>query len=359
MIEYDIKINRVDKKMINKGNILIGLSGGVDSAVSAYLLQKAGYTVTGCFLCLTKQSSFDSADAVSAQQVADKLGIELIKADHKNQFKKNVVEYFSSEYLAGRTPNPCIRCNPTTKFASLIEEADKRGIEKIATGHYANITHKDGRAFISASPSKKDQSYFLYRVDESVLSRVEFPLGNFMTKDEIRAIGKDIGFIAADKPDSLEVCFIPDNDYARFICEECGYIPKEGDFLDADGTVIGRHSGIINYTVGQRKGLGAFGAPRYVKNINAKDNTVTLCKKDERFGTFLEADNIVWNGDFPEGSFEAQVKIRSTAKATEAAVTVTENKMAVSFREPVLAPTPGQSAVVYKDGIVLGGGIIK
>lgn len=344
--------------MIKKNNVLIGLSGGVDSAVSACLLKEAGYNVTGCYLCLTENSSPDSADAASAKQVADKLGINFIVADHRKQFKENVVDYFTSEYLAGRTPNPCIRCNPTVKFASLIEEADRLGIEKIATGHYANITERDGKHLVYVSPSKKDQSYFLCRVPGDILSRTLFPLGNFMSKDEIRAIGKSHGFIAAEKPDSLEVCFIPDNDYARFICKKCGYVPKAGNFLDTDGTILGKHSGIINYTVGQRKGLGAFGAPRYVKYINAKDNTVTLCKADERFADELTAENIFFNITIPDGEFEAQVKIRSTANATPAAVSIKDGKIHVRFSSPVLAPTPGQSAAVYSDGAVIGSGII-
>lgn len=342
----------------NKNKILIGLSGGVDSAVGAALLLEAGFDVTACYLCLTRDASPESPDAASARQTAGKLGIPFFTADHRQRFKEKVEDYFAAEYLAGRTPNPCVRCNPEVKIASLCEEADRLGIEFVATGHYAQTAVSEGRTYIAASPSKKDQSYFLCGLTGRQAERIVFPLGGFTSKEEIREKARLLGFASAEKPDSLEICFIPDNDYAGYICRGKGYRPVPGDFLDIDGNVIGTHSGIIHYTVGQRKGLGAFGAPRYVKYVNAKDNTVTLCTKEERFADRLTAKKLSWNGPVPAGEFRAQVKIRSTAPGAPASVKIENGVMTVFFASPVIAPTPGQTAAVYRDGLVLGGGII-
>lgn len=338
---------------------LIGLSGGVDSAVAAWKLCSEGYDVTGCYLCLTENSSPDSDDALSAKQTAEKLGIDFVTFDARERFRKKVTDAFSAEYLSGRTPNPCVSCNPEVKIFSLIEQADRLGAEHIATGHYARtIAAEDGR-FIAASPSKKDQSYFLYALKDSQIKRLLFPLGDYLTKDEIRAKARELGFEAAEKPDSLDICFIPDGDYARFICKSTGYVPESGSFLSDDGKVIGTHSGIINYTVGQRKGLGAFGEPMYVKRINAADNTVTLCTAAQRFASEITARQVIVHGGSGTLPSRAFVKIRSTAKAQPAALFTDGDSFKAVFDSPVTAPTPGQSAVIYsEDGAVLGGGII-
>ena len=344
--------------MMNK--VLIGLSGGVDSAVSALLLKKAGYEVTGCRLILNDTSAQPEEDRC-ARDAADKLGIELITADFRKEFKKNVSEHFVSEYLNGRTPNPCVRCNPTVKFASLKKVADENGFPFIATGHYALI-HKDeatGLCAIKTSPSKKDQSYFLYRLGQDILQRVFFPLGGFSSKDEIRSIGRAAGFESAEKKDSQEVCFIPDDDYAGYIRRAAGLEPVPGDFISPDGSVIGRHNGVIYYTVGQRKGLGAFGEPRYVKSINAKDNTVTLCKADERFADIAVIKDVFWTfRKAPESGKTFGVKIRSTAKAVPASLEMNGESVTIHFSAPVMAPCPGQSAVIYDGDVVIGGGEI-
>lgn len=341
------------------GKILIGLSGGVDSAVSALLLRQAGYEVTGCRLLLNDGPDTET-EASAAQDAADRLGINLLTADFREKFKKEVSDYFISEYLRGRTPNPCVKCNPTVKFASLLQVADENGFDLIATGHYARIQKSaDGLCAVGASPSKKDQSYFLYRLPQEILQRVVFPLGDFTSKDEIRETARRAGFESAEKKDSQEICFIPDNDHTGYIRRVSGMKPVPGDFLDADGNVIGKHSGIINYTVGQRKGLGAFGEPRYVKYINAKDNTVTLCKADERFSLTAGADGLFWTfGKAPDAGKEYGVKIRSTAKAVPAQLTVNGDTMTIRFSSPVMAPCPGQSAVVYDGDTVIGGGYI-
>ena len=253
--------------------VLVGLSGGVDSAVSAKILLERGFEVIGCFLLLTENSSQTSDEANAAREVAENLGIDLIFADYKEHFKKNVTDYFAKEYLSGKTPNPCIMCNPTTKIFSLIETADKVDVDLVATGHYAKIGFdaEENRHFLMSAPSKKDQSYFLYRLSNTQLSRLVFPLADFETKDDVRIFGEKAGLVNAKKKDSQEICFIPNNNYARFICENYSFVSKQGDFLDMQGNKIGTHSGIINYTVGQRKGLGAFGEPRYVKKIKYAD----------------------------------------------------------------------------------------
>lgn len=341
--------------------ILLGLSGGIDSAVAASVLKEQGYTPVGCYLFLTENSLNDTTAYQNARKAAEKLGIEFTAEDYCERFKENVSDYFIKEYLSGKTPNPCIRCNPTVKIRSLTDTADKYGIEKIATGHYALTAYSEKYAstVLKASPSKKDQSYFLYRLSPEQLKRTVFPLGNFLSKEEVREYARGLSLPNAETPDSQEICFIPDDDYIKYICTHSDFIPEKGNFIDIAGNVIGTHNGIINYTVGQRKGLGAFGEPRYVKEINAYDNTVTLCKKDERFAYSLKASDISLSvNNLGEGSFCADVKIRSTAKAVPAQVTIKDGVMEVVFSEKVLAPTPGQSAVMYDGDTVLGGGII-
>ncbi len=339
--------------------VLLGLSGGVDSAVAAAKLKEQGFEVTGCFLILTDEGEKEKE---GAEIIAEHLGIPLVTADFRKRFKENVSDYFINEYLEGRTPNPCVRCNPTTKIQSLLDTADTLGIEKIATGHYAltEFSKKYGGTVLKAVPTKKDQSYFLSRLSPRQIERVLFPLGCFNSKDEVRDFAEALNLPNAKRGDSQEICFIPDNDYQKYICTNSLYKPQAGKFLDNDGNIIGQHSGIINYTVGQRKGLGAFGEPRYVKEINAKDNTVTLCKKDERFENTVTAGDISLAVNYlSEGRISAFVKIRSTAAAVPAEVTFTGGKMNISFNEKVMAPTPGQTAAVYDGDTVIASGIIE
>lgn len=342
--------------------ILLGLSGGVDSAVAASILINEGYDVTGCFLLLTDGVDENSAEAQNAKAVAEHLGIELVFADYRQRFKEFVSDFFISEYLSGRTPNPCVRCNPTVKIFSLCDTADKLGIYEVATGHYAITEYSEGFCgkVIRPACSKKDQSYFLGRLSPSQISRLTFPLGKFTSKEEVRDYAQKLMLPNAKKSDSQEICFIPDNDYGKFIEAHCPDIPKSGNLLDNDGNIIGRHTGIINYTVGQRKGLGAFGEPRYVKNIDAATNTVTICKRDERFSSFLTADDISFAVPLvPSDCFEAKVKIRSTAAPADAFITISGNSFTAQFSSPVLAPCPGQAAVIYMDDTVIACGTIR
>lgn len=342
-------------------NILLGLSGGVDSAVAAAVLLEKGYNVTGCFLQLTPHCSADGEEMRNARIISEHLGIELITADFKDRFKKEVSDYFINEYLSGKTPNPCVRCNVTTKIQSLIDVANKHNIPFVATGHYAltEYNEKYNIKTLKAAPSKKDQSYFLSRLRPDQIDKLIFPLGNFRSKDEVREYAEKLKLPNAKRGDSQEICFIPDNDYQKYICTHSDFVPCEGNFLDNDGNIIGRHSGIINYTVGQRKGLGAFGEPRYVKEINAKNNTVTLCKKDERTENAVTISDISWAvKEFPEGTFKGNVKIRSTATAVPSEITYNDGKMHIVFSEKVIAPTPGQTAAIYDGDTVIASGII-
>lgn len=337
--------------------VLLGLSGGVDSAVCAALLQEKGYDVTACFLMLTENSSPDSVEARNAEAIAKHLGIKLIKADYRDRFREYVSDYFIKEYLSGKTPNPCIRCNPTVKIFCLQQEAEMLGIEKTATGHYAltELSEEYGSVVLKAAPSKKDQSYFLGRLSPSQIERLIFPLGAFSSKEEVREYAERLSLPNAKKGDSQEICFIPDNNYQQYICTHSNFKAEKGSFLDNEGKIIGTHTGIINYTVGQRKGLGAFGEPRYVKSINAKNNTVTLCKANERFEKSLQAEDVSWAVRIPpESPFTAEIKIRSTAKPEKAEITIENGLLKAEFENPVLAPSPGQSAVIYQNGTVLG-----
>ena len=332
--------------------ILLGLSGGVDSAAAALLLQKTGYEVTGCYLLM---SGCDGKN--DAEKLAERLGINFIVRDCRESFKKNVENYFISSYMQGITPSPCVICNPLVKIKELAAAADENGIEKIATGHYA-VTTEDGA--LLASPSKKDQSYFLYRVPQKFLSRCLMPLGAFKSKDEIRSIAAAAELEVAAKKDSQDICFLPDGDYREFIKERVAVPCAPGDFLNTNGVKIGRHGGIMNYTVGQRKGLGAFGEPMYVSAINPSENTVTLCRSEERFKSEIKVKNAVFSVKYGgEREFEAAVKIRSAAKAAPAKISVCGDCFTAAFAFPVSAPCPGQHAVIYCGDTVLGGGEIE
>lgn len=341
--------------------ILLGLSGGVDSAVAASVLREDGFDVTGCFLLLTENSDKDTEEAKNAEMVAKHLGIELVFADYRERFREYVSDFFIKEYLSGRTPNPCIRCNPTVKIYSLCEVADKLGINEIATGHYALSEHSEkytGKV-LKAMSSKKDQSYFLGRLTAEQINRIVFPLSRFSSKEEVRAYAEKLQLPNAKKGDSQEICFIPDNDYGKYIASHSNYISLPGDLLDNEGNKIGTHTGIINYTVGQRKGLGAFGEPRYVKNINASENTVTICKKDERFAKTVSACDM--SLAIPVAlptSFRGKIKIRSTAVPSDALIEITDTSFTAVFDSPVLAPCPGQVAVIYDEDTLIACGTI-
>lgn len=337
--------------------IAIGLSGGVDSAAAAYLLLEKGYDVTGIILRL-KPDSLADADISDAQRIADHLGIELRVLDRREYFKKNVIDPFVSEYLAARTPNPCVECNKTIKFGAMLDYALEIGCDGIATGHYAEIKEADGRFLLMKSQSPKDQSYFLYRLSQHQLSHTLFPLKG-LEKTKIREIAEKAGLPVAEKGDSQEICFIPDDDYISYLAS-LGVTSPKGDFIDINGNILGTHNGIINYTIGQRKGLGAFGKPMFVTGISAENNTVTIGENGTQYSIGLVADRLNFIPfDNLNQPIRADVKIRFRAKPAPATLTPTDGgRISVVFDEPQRSVTPGQSAVFYDGNTVIGGGRI-
>lgn len=356
-----------------KPKVVVGMSGGVDSSVAAALLKDQGYDVIGITMQIwpdlddetfEKEGGCCSLSAVNdARRVSDKLGIRYYVMNFKDVFEKKVINYFVDEYLEGRTPNPCIACNRHIKFDELLRRAMEIGAEYVATGHYASVVFDEasGRYLLKKSAdAKKDQTYALYGLTQYQLSHTLMPLGGY-TKDRVRVIAEEKGLPVAHKPDSEEICFVKDNNYGRFIEErvpdkvQCGY------FEDTKGNILGRHKGIVHYTIGQRKGLGiTFGKPMYVVDIVPETNTVVLGEGDEVFSdTLIAGDMNFIPFEKLEGEMEVTCKIRYTAKEAPAVISPEEDgKVLVRFKTPQRAITPGQSAVFYKDDYVLGGGII-
>ncbi len=344
--------------MGSKKRVMLALSGGVDSSVCVSLLKEAGYEVLAVVM---KMSDAHDSTVSAAQRVADDLNIPLTVLDLKKEFKEQVIEPFLSDYQNARTPNPCIICNPNVKFKYLLKTANEQNCDYIATGHYARISEKDGRFFIKQAKSiSRDQSYMLYRLPQEVLKRLLLPLGEF-EKDEVREIANINSISSANAPDSQENCFIPDNDYAKYILQHGGK-NKIGNFISPDGKVLGKHKGIIHYTIGQRKGLGiALGEPVFVDRIDPVTADVSLVFKGGQMRDKITANNCVFM--MKEALLEpvfASVKIRSAAKPQEAKITPLEdNRVLIEFTAPVSAPAPSQSAVFYVDGGILGGGFIE
>ena len=349
-----------------KKKVLIGMSGGVDSSVAAALLVKQGYEVIGLTMKLHDESSSFADSIKDAEFVCKKLGIKHYVADFKKEFEKYVIDYFTSEYISGRTPNPCIVCNKHLKFGLMLEEAKRKGADFIATGHYANIEFDESKGLYllkKADASVKDQTYALFSLSQEQLSKTLMPLGKLKSKDETRVIAEELGLLTAKKPDSMEICFIPDNDYVSYITKRTGKIPECGNFIDTGGNVLGKHSGIINYTIGQRKGLGVtFGKPMFVVKIDAKTNEVVLAEKGKEFSSELTAESLNFISiDTPTTPIKVKAKVRYSAKEAPATATVTGSKAKVVFETPQRAITPGQAVVFYSldEKEVIGGGIIE
>ena len=352
--------------------VLVALSGGVDSAAAALLLTDMGYMTAGATMKLcTKDGgesdgeavTVDTQDIIDAKNICDTLGIEHYAVSYNQSFCKNVIESFINEYKHGGTPNPCVECNRKIKFGVLLDFATANGFDKLATGHYAKIElSPHGRYLLKCAADKnKDQSYFLWSLTQQQLAHVLFPLGD-MTKDEIRALAAKRGFVNAHKSDSQDICFIPDGDYARFIKEYTNETFPAGDFVDLSGNVLGKHSGIINYTVGQRKGLGiALGKPAFVKEKNVTANTVTLCDDADLYSKTVNATNANFSAvDKLDAPTRLYAKIRYRHAPAMATVTQTSpTTFTVEFDEPQRAITRGQSVVLYDGDTVVGGGIIE
>ncbi len=339
---------------------LIAMSGGVDSSVAAYLVQNIGYE---CFGITMHFCGDECVDAKDAKNIADNLKMPFWLLDCREAFKTKVINDFVSTYEAGGTPSPCVVCNRHLKFAELVSFADAKGIDKIVTGHYAQVIYdnKSGRYILKkALDPKKDQSYMLYLLTQEQLSHLILPLGT-LTKEEVRNIAEEQGFINAGKRDSQDICFINDGDYVKFICEYTGKDYPSGDFIADDGSVLGRHKGIINYTIGQRKGLGiASSAPLYVWKLDTENNTVHLTHGDNLWSRELYCRNInLIAYDKLTEPIRASVKIRYHHKEQPATVTqIDDDKLKIIFDEPQRAITPGQAAVIYDGDTVIGGGTI-
>ncbi len=332
------------------------MSGGVDSSAAALLLKRQGYETAGITLKLLDSNS----SAAEAARIAEQIGIRHYTLDLRDLFREKVINPFAEEYFSGRTPSPCVLCNREIKFGAMLDFALENGFDKIATGHYGEIVHDNDGVHLKKSASPKDQSYFLSMLTPFQLSHALFPL-NSMTKEETRSLAREAGLSSAEKKDSQEICFIPDNDYAAFLKNLTGKTPEEGNFIDADGNVIGRHRGIIHYTVGQRKGLGAaFGKPMFVTAVNPAENTVTLGENGAQYFSAFTADNVnIIESRYSCTTFEASIKIRCQAKPAKALVTLDgEGNMYAEFAEPQRSVTPGQLAAVYVDDFVAAGGRI-
>lgn len=354
--------------------VVIGMSGGVDSSVAAYLLKKAGYDVIGVTMQIWQENGIEEQEeeggccglsAVDdARRVANALGIPYYVMNFRGEFQKNVIDYFVDEYTKGRTPNPCIACNRYVKWESLLKRSLDIGADYIATGHYARIDKlPNGRYAIKKSvTAAKDQTYALYNLTQEQLSKTLMPVGEY-TKDEIREIAKGINLRIANKPDSQEICFVSDNDYAGFIEKEKGKTFEKGDFIDVDGNVVGQHNGIIHYTIGQRKGLGlSLGKPVFVVDILPDTNQVVVGDNKDVFAKGLLADRLNFMAiEEPEIGQEVRLvaKIRYNHEGAPCTIKrVDEEHCEVIFDEPQRAITPGQAVVFYEGDYVAGGGTI-
>lgn len=358
--------------MSGKQKVVVGMSGGVDSSVAAWLLKEQGYDVIGVTMQIWQDEDEFAMEASGgccglsavddARRVAADLGIPYYVMNFKKEFRKYVMDYFTAEYLAGRTPNPCIACNRYVKWESLLLRSLQIGADYIATGHYARIEQlPNGRWALKRScTDAKDQTYALYNLTQSQLAHTKMPVGDY-TKDEIRGIAARVGLQVAHKPDSQEICFVPDQDYAGFIERDTGREIPKGNFVTRDGRILGQHKGITHYTIGQRKGLGiAFGHPVFVSEIRPETNEVVLGESEELFHRVLYADHVNFmleeNLNKPR---QMTAKIRYNHKGSPCLVEKAgEDLIKCTFESPQRAITPGQAVVLYDGDYVFGGGTI-
>ena len=356
-----------------KKTVVVGMSGGVDSSVAAYLLKQQGYRVIGVTMQIWQDEDGDVQEeqggccglsAVDdARRVAMQLEIPYYVMNFKQEFREHVMDYFAGEYLEGRTPNPCIACNRYVKWESLLRRSIAIGADYIATGHYARIERlENGRFALRRSVTEaKDQTYALYNLTQEQLSRTLMPVGSYH-KDEIRRMAEEIGLNVAHKPDSQEICFVPDKDYASFIEDYTGKTCPEGNFVDLQGNVLGRHKGISHYTVGQRKGLNlSMGRPVFVVEICPDTNEVVIGEGEDVFTNILRCSKLNWMAvdGLHGGRLRVDAKIRYSHRGAACTIReIGENLVECVFDEPVRAVTPGQAVVFYTGDYVAGGGTI-
>ena len=348
---------------------LIAMSGGVDSSVAAKLMLDQGYECVGCTMKLynnpdagcSSKTCCSIRDVEDARSVAVRLGMPYFVFNYMDEFRRDVMETFARSYTLGKTPNPCIDCNKFLKFGALYERAKELGCDTIVTGHYARIRKRNGcYELLRAKDPKKDQSYVLYNLTQEQLAHTQFPLGDY-EKTHTREIAEESGFINSHKPDSQDICFVPDGDYAAFIESYTGRHYPPGDFVDTQGNVLGRHKGIIRYTIGQRRGLGlALPAPLYVCKKDPESNTVTLCPNDQLNSTVVRVTEFNWLSiAAPAEPLHAAAKIRYNMHQAPCTVEVLPGgDVQLTFDTPQRAVTPGQAAVIYDGNTVLGGGRI-
>ena len=347
------------------------MSGGVDSSLAAKLMQDDGYECIGCTMRLfhnedagleRSRTCCSLEDVEDARSVAYELGMRFYVFNFTDDFRNTVIRRFVESYQNGITPNPCIDCNRYMKFGKLFDRAKILDCNCVVTGHYARIEERDGRYVLKkAIDATKDQSYVLYAMTQEQLAHTRFPLGN-LCKTRVRALAEQNGFVNADKPDSQDICFVPNGDYAHIIELQTGCKAAAGNFVDRCGNVLGTHRGVIHYTIGQRKGLGiAAGEPLYVCRICPQSNTVVLGRNEDLFSTEADASDFNWiSGESPKQAIRCKVKIRYRQAEQWATVTpCDEHDVHISFDDPQRAVTPGQAAVLYDGDIVLGGGTIR
>ncbi len=347
---------------------IIAMSGGVDSSVAAFLMKEKGYECIGATMKLydneeigiSREKTCCSLDDIEdARAVARRLSMPYYVFNFKDEFEEKVINKFIRTYENGGTPNPCIDCNRYLKFEKLFQRMNELGFDYVVTGHYAIVEEKDGWFYLKkGSDDTKDQSYVLYSLTQNQLAHIQFPLGEY-SKTKIRKIAEEQHFLNARKRDSQDICFVPDGDYAKFIEGYLGKTYPDGDFVDINGNVIGRHNGIIRYTNGQRKGLGvAFGKPMYVADKNIEKNTVTLCTNDELFSKEVNAvDFNLLVPDLPN-EFKCKARVRYNMKEQGATAYLDGDKLKLIFDEPQRAITKGQAVVLYDGDTVIGGGTI-